>query len=1067
MIPLQPGLGPHRVGGKGTALARAAAAGFRIPSTFVLPGGLFRSTFGAGPFLERWQAVAARVRAAAGPGEVVAAAGPLQAEAEEMLGNLDVGPILGALPDGPEWATLVVRSSADLEDLEEASGAGQLVSTVGVPREGGALARAVRAGWVAPFGAAFLSYAGRLGIDPTAVRLALLIQPQVAALWSGVAFSLDPLTARPAVVIEAVPGLPVGVTDGTATAHQPEPAESRHPGEGAGGPPNLEETGGRAGAPPATNETGATAGVADGAGESRAGPSAELGSRPGALRRWVIPLPGGDREEIVPPADLEPFGAGRLADLLRAVVRLGEVFGGPVDVEWAFDAVGLVILQVRPVTALGGGFPPGIEWTRALTAERYPFPLSPLGWSNIREVFDQGVRSFAAFMGHPLADKDQLACSVDGWIFANAAAFDFKSRFKVRLTAAEQVGLLGEVIPRLADGPGFWRNLRELKALVLTPGRLRTRLGNRLDSPVLALAGGAGRRYLARVGGEVRRAWPGVLARFRRRVAELSVRLETLEDWRELLATGDGLRAEMILYIKPDLVIFAIREIAAQMLVALARLAGLADPEGVPARLAAGLPENATLAFHRRLLDLHQELATCPGEDPAGWPEPARAAWEAFRREFGHLAPGWDLRFPTLGEDPARLLAMVRAATGRTGPRREGSRPDRPTGSSGLRGENSWPANPAGRSAATAGNAVPEGPGVEVPGPDRNPAAPPPPAGRWGAGAPGTTADDAWGEFARALERWPVARDLAAFLTDTLRAFLPIDEEHHFFTGLVFPPTRRLIGKLGDELVRRRCLAHPEDIYWLTDPEVRDLLARDDAPSLAGLVRQRRAAHQRAWRAGPPTPPHPSAGQPPHPAAPTQAAAPWPWRPPAASAPPPTGSSFRPAPATPAAESSPSASRTSPAGWSAQGKVRGEPGPATEKAALPTSRPVAGATTGPWHGLAASPGRARGQARKLAGLDDLGRVQAGDILVVRSPDPFFAVAFPFAAGLAAETGALLSHGAIAAREYRLPAVLAVPGLWDAVGDGDLLDIDGATGTVHRHGRGSDAEPVGQGSRPGS
>ncbi len=70
-------------------------------------------------------------------------------------------------------------------------------------------------------------------------------------------------------------------------------------------------------------------------------------------------------------------------------------------------------------------------------------------------------------------------------------------------------------------------------------------------------------------------------------------------------------------------------------------------------------------------------------------------------------------------------------------------------------------------------------------------------------------------------------------------------------------------------------------------------------------------------------------------------------------------------------------------------------------------------------------------------------------LVLRSPDPFFSVAFPLAAGVAAETGSVLSHGAIAAREYRLPAVPAVAGLWDALVDGEPVEVDGTAGTVTR------------------
>ncbi|RCK79090.1 MAG: Phosphoenolpyruvate synthase [Candidatus Ozemobacter sibiricus] len=659
--------------------------------------------------------------------------------------------------------------------------------------------------------------------------------------------------------------------------------------------------------------------------------------------------------------------------------------------------------------AASGAFPPGIRWTRALTAERYPFPLSPLGWSNIQEVFDRGVRSFAEFMGRPLDARTELACSVNGWIYANADAFDFKQRFKVRLGIGEQIGLLAEVLPRLGDGPGFWKNLRAVARFLRAPETMRTRLGDRLDSPVLALAGGAVRRFLARIGGDVRRAWPSVLARFKTRVAALAERIAQVDDWPALLALGDELRAEMIAYIEPDLVIFAVREVAALMLIELARLAELPDPTSLPARLAAGLDENATLAFHRRLAELGHLAASQPSARPEEWPPPARAAWEAFCREFGHLAPGWDLRFPTLGEDPERLLTLARAAAA-----------EARTGGVASEARGTGPLAAATRS--------------DEPAHARN-------------------------SVLTALAPWPVARGLAEFLIETLRTFLIIDEEHHFYTGLVFPPTRRLIGKLGTELVRRGRLARPEDIYWLTDREVRDLLRRDQHGSLDELISQRQRAHDRAAREGPPTPPAVEnvARAPAREGRATVVASPAEMT--IASHGESLGgptASFREervSPHPPAEAASPGRSTDRPG----DGEMRPNglsgtclrSGASTDEQTGDDRAPPLRARGRPvcQRGVAASPGKGRGPARKLATIADLERVEPGDILVVRSPDPFFSMVFPRAAGLVAETGSVLSHGAIAAREYRLPAVLGLAGIWDRLVDGEPLEVDGTTGTV--------------------
>src|SRR5262249_46466672 len=77
-------------------------------------------------------------------------------------------------------------------------------------------------------------------------------------------------------------------------------------------------------------------------------------------------------------------------------------------------------------------------------------------------------------------------------------------------------------------------------------------------------------------------------------------------------------------------------------------------------------------------------------------------------------------------------------------------------------------------------------------------------------------------------------------------------------------------------------------------------------------------------------------------------------------------------------------------------------------------------------GIAASGGRAEGTARVIETLANANRLQPGEILVTRATDPSWTPLFPLAGGLVLEVGGQLSHGAIVAREYGLPAVVNVP-----------------------------------------
>jgi pyruvate,water dikinase len=98
-------------------------------------------------------------------------------------------------------------------------------------------------------------------------------------------------------------------------------------------------------------------------------------------------------------------------------------------------------------------------------------------------------------------------------------------------------------------------------------------------------------------------------------------------------------------------------------------------------------------------------------------------------------------------------------------------------------------------------------------------------------------------------------------------------------------------------------------------------------------------------------------------------------------------------------------------------------------------------------GDGASPGVAEGVARVVAAQDDFSRVETGDILVTTTTTPAWTPLFPALAGLVTETGGILSHAAVVAREYGLPAVVGAAGATSAIQDGMRLRIDGTAGTI--------------------
>jgi phosphohistidine swiveling domain-containing protein len=108
-----------------------------------------------------------------------------------------------------------------------------------------------------------------------------------------------------------------------------------------------------------------------------------------------------------------------------------------------------------------------------------------------------------------------------------------------------------------------------------------------------------------------------------------------------------------------------------------------------------------------------------------------------------------------------------------------------------------------------------------------------------------------------------------------------------------------------------------------------------------------------------------------------------------------------------------------------------------------------GGPTRGYRGEPVSPGIGRGPARVVLRPEDLTAIQPGDVLVTRGADPGWTVVFDRLAGLVTESGGQLSHAAVVAREYGLPAVVAVARATELIRSGEPLLVDGTAGLVQK------------------
>ncbi len=98
-------------------------------------------------------------------------------------------------------------------------------------------------------------------------------------------------------------------------------------------------------------------------------------------------------------------------------------------------------------------------------------------------------------------------------------------------------------------------------------------------------------------------------------------------------------------------------------------------------------------------------------------------------------------------------------------------------------------------------------------------------------------------------------------------------------------------------------------------------------------------------------------------------------------------------------------------------------------------------------GFAASPGVYEGPARLISGPSEFDRIVSGDVLVTQSTTEAFNILLPLLGALVTDSGGLLSHSAIVAREYGIPGVVGTREATERIADGVRVRVDGGGGEV--------------------
>ena len=351
----------ERVGGKGSSLARLAAAGLPVPPGFHITTAAYRL------FVARYrlqEQILAAVSTAS-PDQPVTCDAAAQTIATLFAEHPMPDEVVSAIRQaytrlGGGDLPVAVRSSATAEDLPDLSFAGQQETYLNMHGEAQIL-DAVKRCWASLWTARAINYRIRNHIAAASVSLAVVVQELVPADAAGIMFTANPVTGRhDQIMINAAWGLGEAIVGGLVT--------------------------------PDTVVVDKNSGAIV---------TYEINEKDVMTMR----TPTGTHEEPVPAdqcrqAALNP---AQVAELARIGVRIEELYGQPMDIEWALSADRFFILQARPITTLhhknqevksqgidawNDSLTVDCLWTRGNAGEAVPDVVTPCSRSLLQIVFD-------------------------------------------------------------------------------------------------------------------------------------------------------------------------------------------------------------------------------------------------------------------------------------------------------------------------------------------------------------------------------------------------------------------------------------------------------------------------------------------------------------------------------------------------------------------------------------------------------------------------------------------------------------------------------------------------------
>jgi pyruvate,water dikinase len=474
--------------------------------------------------------------------------------------------------------------------------------------------------------------------------------------------------------------------------------------------------------------------------------------------------------------------------LFKVGNRLEKKFGHPQDIEWAVCNGSLYLLQARPITTIDDKEDRSIHWTRELSEERYPQPISPLGWSIMENLFQENLNVLDDRFGFTANHPEQVAKTIRNYVYSNKNFFNIPGNIKPNIFKQKML---------------FMRLLKEFFfVLILAVPTFFRKTKTGLKWLLVSRLFEAGIFPHAK---EILSDWDKHTLGTLKKMDECAAVENKNFHFDELIDYNKKMENIAYDYFRPDLAIYIIKMACSWMVESICKEISGDEYITFLTDLTSALENNRTLEMNNEMNNMAEYINSQPDIKILFNDENYSQVYEQIKKrnkylldnfihKNGHLTTNWDIMEATWGEDPDKIFHMLRGFVM----------------SNKLRDHLENFDERQKRYKKTKEQVL------------------------------------------KMLEKSPGLSPFFEKTLFYLREFMRIDEEHHFYCSRLFKPLRANYLEIGRRLTEKNMIEKPEDIFFIKYKELLNISETNSAFTRKYLVQSRRNSFNQSMKMRPP-----------------------------------------------------------------------------------------------------------------------------------------------------------------------------------------------------------------------